>query len=149
MIYVFIKRQLTLNVNKTLRIHNILFISALIITLCRLYAIVMNVLHFCFKLHALKMTSKIKHRRAPLFNEWDLTHFSHTEYASLFMLQLYMLSPQNAPSAQVNVSARHWKNFFCRSLQQFAETRQLNSKWTAFYYNSVLIIMLCIWQSES
>ncbi len=33
--------------------------------------------------------------------------------------------------------------------QQRAETRQLNSKLTAFYYNSVLIIMLCIWQSHS
>ncbi len=53
------------------------------------------------------MTSKIKHRRTPFFNEWDLTHFSQTEYASLFMLQLYMLSAQNAASAQVNVSARH------------------------------------------
>ncbi len=30
--------------------------------------------------------------------------------------------------------------------QQRAETLQLNSKkFTAFYYNSVLIIMLCIW----
>ncbi len=34
-------------------------------------------------------------------------------------------------------------------MQQRAETRQLNSKLTVFYYNSVLIIMLCIWQSES
>ncbi len=34
-------------------------------------------------------------------------------------------------------------------MQQRADTRQLNSKWTEFYYNSVLIVMLCIWQSES
>ncbi len=34
-------------------------------------------------------------------------------------------------------------------MQQHAETRQINSKLTAFYYNSVLIVMLCIWQSES
>ncbi len=34
-------------------------------------------------------------------------------------------------------------------MQQRAETRHLNSKWTAFYYNSVLIIRLCIWHSES
>ncbi len=33
--------------------------SAFIITLCRLYAIVINVLHFCFELHTLKMTSKM------------------------------------------------------------------------------------------
>ncbi len=34
-------------------------------------------------------------------------------------------------------------------MQQRAETRHLNSKLTAFYYNSVLIIRLCKWQSES
>ncbi len=33
-------------------------------------------------------------------------------------------------------------------MQQRAETRQLNSNLAVFYYNSVLIIMLCIWQSE-
>ncbi len=60
----------------------------------------------------LKMTSKMKHMIA-LFNEWDLTNFSHTEYASLFMLRLYRLSAQNASSAQVNVSARLWMNSFC------------------------------------
>ncbi len=65
----------------------------------------MNVLNFCFELHALKMTSKMKHMIALFFNEWDLTNFSHTEYASLFMLRLYKLSAQTAPSAQVNVSA--------------------------------------------
>ncbi len=72
----------------------------MLLTLCRLYAIVIYVLHFCFELRSLKMTSKIKLMRAPLFNEWDLTNFSHTEYASLFMFQLYRLSAQNAPSAQ-------------------------------------------------
>ncbi len=48
---------------------------------------------------ALKMTSEIK-LKLLFFNKWDLTHFSHTEYASLFMLRLYRLSAQNAPSAQ-------------------------------------------------
>ncbi len=56
-----------------------------------IYAIVINVLHFCFELRALKMMSKIKLMRAPCFNEWDLTNFSHTEYASLFMIRLYRL----------------------------------------------------------
>ncbi len=34
-------------------------------------------------------------------------------------------------------------------MQQPAEVWQLNSKLRAFYYNSVLIIMLCIWQSKT
>ncbi len=46
---------------------------------CRLYAIVINVLHFCFELRVLKMTSKIKHMIVLFLNEWDLTNFSHTE----------------------------------------------------------------------
>ncbi len=31
-------------------------------------------------------------------------------------------------------------------MQQHAETQQLNKKLTAFYYNNVLIIMLCIFK---
>ncbi len=56
--------------------------------LCRLYAIVINVLHFCFELCALKMTSKMKHMKA-LF-------FSLLSYRIRFviMLRLYRLSAQ-------------------------------------------------------
>ncbi len=59
------------------------------------------------------------------------TNFSHTVYALLFII--YEWTPF--------VDA-----FF---MQQLAETVQLNSKLTVFYYNSVLIIMLCIWHFES
>ncbi len=42
---------------------------------------------------------------------WDLTHLSNIEYASLFIkhnvnITTYRLSAQNAPNAEVNVSAR-------------------------------------------
>ncbi len=40
-------------------------------------------------------------------------------------------------------------NSFCGCVLHATTCRQLNSKLTAFYYNSVLIILLCIWQSES
>ncbi len=117
---------------------------------CRLYAIVMYVLHYCFELRVLKMTSKIKIMRTQFFYEWDSTNFSHTEYASLFMLRLYRLSTQNAPSIQVNVSARLWMNSFCGCVLHAATCRNMAAKfkWTAFYYNSILIIFF-IWHSES
>ncbi len=74
------------------------------------------------------------------------TTFSHTEYALLFMLWLYRLSAQNALCLRGSEWTPFVDAFF---MQQLAETVQLNSKLTAFYYNSVLIIMLCIWQSET
>ncbi len=89
----------------------------------------------------------MKHSIALFFNEWDLSNFSHTEYASLFMLRLYRQSAQNAPSAQVNVSAR----LFCGCVLQATTCRNTAAKlkMNSVYYNSVLIIMLCIWQSHS
>ncbi len=85
------------------------------------------------------MTSKMKHNDSSFCNEWDLTHLSHAEYASLFMLRLCRLSAQNAPSAQVNVSLNEpllWMCSSCNNVQKL----KINS----IYYNSVLIVMLCI-----
>ncbi len=68
--------------------------------------VVVNVLHFCFELRALKITSRMKH--LIVFNQWDLTHLSHIEYASLFKqynfnIMTYRLSAQNAPKAHERV----------------------------------------------
>ncbi len=62
--------------------------------------VVVNVLHFCFELR----------KHLIVFNQWDLTHLSHIEYASLFKqynfnIMTYRLSAQNAPKAHERVCA--------------------------------------------
>ncbi len=65
-------------------------LSKKIITLCRLNAIVINVLHFCFELHTLKMTSKIKHIIALFSSEW--THLnSFLSYRIRFIIYVTTL----------------------------------------------------------
>ncbi len=64
-----------------------------------------------FCISVLKMTSRMKHLITVFFNQWDLTHLSNIEYASLFIkhnvnITTYRLSAQNPPNDEVNVSAR-------------------------------------------
>ncbi len=103
------------------------------------------------------MTRKMKHMIALFFfKEW--THLnSFLSYRTRFTIYFTTSQAICTPSARVCAClntvfpARLWMNSFCGSVLHAtrAETRQLNSKWSAFYYNSVLIIMLCVWQSES
>ncbi len=72
--------------------------------------VVINVLHFCFELRA-EDDQKNEAFDSSFFNQWDLAHLSNIEYASLFIkhnvnITTYRLSAQNAPNAEVNVSAR-------------------------------------------
>ncbi len=89
--------------------------------------VVINVLHFCFELRALKMASRMKQQ---VFNQWYLTKLSHIECASSFIqhnvnIMTYRLSAENAPNAHERGCAALNELLFS---QQRAETRQLNSK---------------------
>ncbi len=93
----------------------------------------------------LKITSKIKHIIALFSNEWTqlISLIQNTLRYLCYDFTGYLHKMPECTSELV-CTARKLTPFMDVSLQQRAETRQLNSKLTAFYYNSVIIIMLCI-----